>query len=271
MGANPSYLTTPIMSTHTPDGIKIGSEQHRNSLLDFSDYEGLSVVDMLKSEGLDASFSNRSNIAANYGIENYKGTTEQNAQLLTYIKNDPGKMNTEDPDLNVDDEPSKPTVIIAAENEVDFPAFTDDELLRNDGDPSENNFKLDLSDGEEEGDADGDGIGDNDDIDDANDTNDANDNADEWDPSEPTDQHDLDLEAFENKTPRGQARTIRRNKRRVMRKQRRADRKEAWENRERSGHQMDLSYLKNTTQAFSQGLFGDNNVKFNNKGLLGYL
>ena len=45
-----------------------------------------SIVDYLKSIGVDASFANRSELADKYGISGYKGTAEQNAQLLNKMR-----------------------------------------------------------------------------------------------------------------------------------------------------------------------------------------
>ena len=45
-----------------------------------------SIVDYLKSQGKDSSFSYRSQLAKQYGITNYKGTAEQNTKLLNYIQ-----------------------------------------------------------------------------------------------------------------------------------------------------------------------------------------
>jgi len=41
-----------------------------------------SVVDYLKSNKKDSSFSNRTKIAQSYGINNYSGSAKQNTQLL---------------------------------------------------------------------------------------------------------------------------------------------------------------------------------------------
>ena len=46
-----------------------------------------SIVDYLKSQGQDSSYSNRKKIASQYGISNYTGTKEQNIQLLNMVKN----------------------------------------------------------------------------------------------------------------------------------------------------------------------------------------
>ncbi|MFD1707810.1 N-acetylmuramoyl-L-alanine amidase [Siminovitchia sediminis] len=49
-------------------------------------YSGNSIVDYLKSINMDSSFANRSKLAAQYGIENYRGTAEQNLELLNRMR-----------------------------------------------------------------------------------------------------------------------------------------------------------------------------------------
>lgn len=50
-------------------------------------YKGNSVVDYLKSIGKDSSYANRKKLAAEYGISNYKGTSQQNTSLLNSLRN----------------------------------------------------------------------------------------------------------------------------------------------------------------------------------------
>ena len=45
-----------------------------------------SVVDYLKSQGKDSSYSARKKLASNYGISNYSGTASQNTQLLKALQ-----------------------------------------------------------------------------------------------------------------------------------------------------------------------------------------
>ncbi|MEH7116916.1 LysM peptidoglycan-binding domain-containing protein [Neobacillus vireti] len=45
-----------------------------------------SLVDYLKSINVDSSFSNRQKLAQKYGVANYKGTAEQNSQLLVKMR-----------------------------------------------------------------------------------------------------------------------------------------------------------------------------------------
>lgn len=51
-----------------------------------STYTGTSVVDYLKSVGVDSSFANRKKLALNHGISNYSGSTEQNIKLLAKLR-----------------------------------------------------------------------------------------------------------------------------------------------------------------------------------------
>jgi N-acetylmuramoyl-L-alanine amidase len=60
----------PITKAPTPKG-----DQKTNSLVDY-----------LKSIGVDSSFTNRKKLAGQYGISNYKGTAAQNSQLLVKMR-----------------------------------------------------------------------------------------------------------------------------------------------------------------------------------------
>ena len=51
-----------------------------------AEYTGTSIVDYLKSTGKESSFSSRSVLAKEKGIENYSGTEEQNTQLLNTLR-----------------------------------------------------------------------------------------------------------------------------------------------------------------------------------------
>ena len=50
-------------------------------------YDGVSIVDALKSIGVDSSFKNRSLIAIKNGMTSYIGTAEQNTNMLKLLKN----------------------------------------------------------------------------------------------------------------------------------------------------------------------------------------
>ncbi|WP_152414394.1 DUF3597 family protein [Halalkalibacterium ligniniphilum] len=45
-----------------------------------------SIVDYLKSIGVNSSFANRQKLARQQGISNYKGTAAQNTQLLNKLR-----------------------------------------------------------------------------------------------------------------------------------------------------------------------------------------
>ena len=49
-------------------------------------YTGTSIVDYLKSEGQDSSFSARKKLAAQMGIQGYQGTAAQNSALLKQLR-----------------------------------------------------------------------------------------------------------------------------------------------------------------------------------------
>ncbi|WP_461809815.1 peptidoglycan recognition protein family protein [Faecalimonas sp.] len=51
-----------------------------------SSYNGVSLVDYLKSIGKDSSFAARKKYAAQYGIKNYEGTSAQNTALLNEMR-----------------------------------------------------------------------------------------------------------------------------------------------------------------------------------------
>lgn len=51
-----------------------------------STYTGTSIVDYLTSTGKPSDFSSRTQLAAQYGIQNYTGTAEQNTQLLNLLR-----------------------------------------------------------------------------------------------------------------------------------------------------------------------------------------
>ena len=51
-----------------------------------TNYKGNSIVDGLKSAGVNSSYDNRKKIAQANGIKNYTGTTKQNTELLNKLK-----------------------------------------------------------------------------------------------------------------------------------------------------------------------------------------
>lgn len=65
------------------------NEQSMEEISDYSTvlagYEGVSIVDAFVAAGLNPSFENRAKFAKELGIENYKGTAEQNLSLITLM------------------------------------------------------------------------------------------------------------------------------------------------------------------------------------------
>lgn len=53
-----------------------------------------SIVDYLKQQGQDSSFSSRRKIAESYGLQGYSGTSEQNLQLLNLLQNNSNASNS---------------------------------------------------------------------------------------------------------------------------------------------------------------------------------
>ena len=49
-------------------------------------YEGVSIVDYLKSVGSPTDFASRANLAASKGITGYTGQSQQNTQLLNMLR-----------------------------------------------------------------------------------------------------------------------------------------------------------------------------------------
>jgi len=62
------------------------TSQTKSSTPDVKHIEVISLVDYMKSKGMDASFANRSRLAAQYGIVGYQGTAAQNLALLSKLK-----------------------------------------------------------------------------------------------------------------------------------------------------------------------------------------
>lgn len=58
----------------------------KNENNESSGYSGNSIVDYLKSKGIDSSYANRKKLAKENGINNYTGTAEQNLKLLEILR-----------------------------------------------------------------------------------------------------------------------------------------------------------------------------------------
>lgn len=66
---------------------KVNELLNNNLYYPKADYEGNSLVDALKSLGIDSTFKNRIKIANKNGIKWYLGTSSQNIKLLQLLKN----------------------------------------------------------------------------------------------------------------------------------------------------------------------------------------
>ena len=103
--ANPSYQGTYAMWQYTSDGSvngisgrvdmnyqvaelggNTGNVKEEQIEVD-SDYTGNSIVDYLKSIGVDSSFENRKKLALANGFTSYTGTSKQNLKLLEILRN----------------------------------------------------------------------------------------------------------------------------------------------------------------------------------------
>jgi LysM repeat protein/GH25 family lysozyme M1 (1,4-beta-N-acetylmuramidase) len=80
----------------------------------------LSLVDYMKSRGMDASFTARTNLAAQYGITGYTGSAAQNLALLSKLQNgiQPAKTNLDNSKLNTDQPAPRPITSPAVSSNV---------------------------------------------------------------------------------------------------------------------------------------------------------
>lgn len=74
-----------------------------NSTIEVKKIGSVSLVDYMKSKGMDASFTNRAKIAESYGIVNYNGSSAQNLALLSKLESgiNPAKTNLDNSKLTV--------------------------------------------------------------------------------------------------------------------------------------------------------------------------
>ena len=61
-------------------------KKRRTKTIKNTNYKGNSLVDGLKSAGVNSSYDNRKKIAQANGIKNYTGTASQNTALLNKLK-----------------------------------------------------------------------------------------------------------------------------------------------------------------------------------------
>ena len=62
------------------------TKSKKNNTIKKTNYKGDSIVDGLKSAGVNSSYDNRKKIAQANGIKNYTGTAKQNTELLNKLK-----------------------------------------------------------------------------------------------------------------------------------------------------------------------------------------
>jgi LysM repeat protein/GH25 family lysozyme M1 (1,4-beta-N-acetylmuramidase) len=83
----------------------------------------ISLVDYLKSKGMDASFAARSTLASQYGITDYTGSAAQNLAMLSKLQNgiQPAKLNIDNSKLNIDQPAPRPITSPAVSSNVKQP------------------------------------------------------------------------------------------------------------------------------------------------------
>ena len=75
-----------VVSNAKPKATAKTTPKSKSSTIKKSSYKGSSIVDGLKSVGVNSSYSNRKKIAQANGIKNYTGTAKQNTELLNKLK-----------------------------------------------------------------------------------------------------------------------------------------------------------------------------------------
>jgi LysM repeat protein/GH25 family lysozyme M1 (1,4-beta-N-acetylmuramidase) len=101
--------------------------KYTNAVKDSTPYVGtignISLVDYLKSKGMDASFAGRTALAAQYGITGYTGSAAQNLALLSKLENgiQPAKINIDNSKLNTDQPAPRPITSPAVSSNVKQP------------------------------------------------------------------------------------------------------------------------------------------------------
>jgi LysM repeat protein/GH25 family lysozyme M1 (1,4-beta-N-acetylmuramidase) len=102
--------------------------KYTNAVKDSTPYVGtignISLVDYMKSKGMDASFAARSNLAAQYGITDYTGSAAQNLALLSKLQNgiQPAKINIDNSKLNTDQPAPRPITSPSVSTNVSKPS-----------------------------------------------------------------------------------------------------------------------------------------------------
>ena len=91
--AKTPYMTDPSYASKLLGVVKSFklTEFDDNNTIDQELNQETSVVDYMKSRGMDSSYENRELLAIKYHINDYKGTAEQNLHLLQHIMEDENK------------------------------------------------------------------------------------------------------------------------------------------------------------------------------------
>lgn len=79
-------VETPVEETEEVETPEVIDDYDYESVV-IRNYDGISIVEALRLNGYDYSFKFRKALAAYHGIENYRGTAEQNIQLLNILRN----------------------------------------------------------------------------------------------------------------------------------------------------------------------------------------
>ena len=88
-----------------------------------------SIVDYLKSQGQDSSFSARKQLASQYGISNYSGTAEQNNQLLSALQGGSKTTTTNTSNNNTNKSTNTTTTNTSAHRKVTAVAGVDQSVM----------------------------------------------------------------------------------------------------------------------------------------------
>ena len=92
IGVDSSYSSRKKLAKENGINNYTGTAEQNLKLLEIlrgkntSNYKGNSIVDYLKSIGVDSSYTNRKKLAKENGINNYTGTAEQNLKLLEKLR-----------------------------------------------------------------------------------------------------------------------------------------------------------------------------------------
>lgn len=103
----------------TDSGAGGGSKKKKTTAKTTSKYDPNSVVDYLKQQGQDSSYSARKQLAKDLGIKNYEGSGPQNTQMLNTLKNGGTQKPTATPVATPTTPTAKPTAEPVVKNTAD--------------------------------------------------------------------------------------------------------------------------------------------------------